>query len=102
MALWTTTRTLITHDMTIGVFAGAALQLGSLQPSVRLQTTPLTMNVQQVQSEAAMAATGGQWSAFLGSPDDRLPEMPPDGESEVPLHCRAQQHWWALHPKLSQ
>lgn len=38
------------------------------------------MNVQQVQSEAATAATGGQWDAFLGSPDDQLPEVPPDGE----------------------
>jgi hypothetical protein len=40
------------------------------------------MNIQQVQSAAAMAATGGQWSAFLGSPDDNLPEVPPDGEQE--------------------
>jgi hypothetical protein len=60
--------------------AGAQLQLGDLQPSVQLQTQPLTMTVQQVQSEAAMAATGGQWSALLGSPDDRLPELPPDGK----------------------
>jgi hypothetical protein len=60
--------------------AGAPLKLGDLQPSVQLQTQPLTMTVQQVQSEAAMAATGGQWSALLGSPDDRLPELPPDGK----------------------
>lgn len=60
--------------------AGAPLQLGDLQPFVRLQTQPLIMNVQQVQSAAAAAATGDQWSAFLGSPDDRLPEVPPDGE----------------------
>lgn len=60
--------------------AGAPLQLGDLQPSVQLQTQPLTMTVQQVQSETAMEATGGQWSALLGSPDDRLPELPPDGK----------------------
>lgn len=60
--------------------AGAPLQLGDLRPSVRLQTQPLTMDIQQVQSAAAMAATGGQWSASLGSPDDQLPEVPPDGE----------------------
>jgi hypothetical protein len=60
--------------------AGAPLQLEGLQPSVQLQTQPLTMSIQQVQSEAAIAATGGQWSASLGAPDDRLPEVPPDGE----------------------
>jgi hypothetical protein len=60
--------------------AGASLQLEGLQPSVRLQTQPITMSIQQVQSEAAMAATGGQWSASLGAPDDRLLEVPPDGE----------------------
>jgi hypothetical protein len=68
----------------VHVHAGAPLQLGGLRPSVQLQTQPLAMTVQQVQSEAAMAATGGQWSAMLGSPDDQLPEVPPDGENRFP------------------
>jgi hypothetical protein len=37
------------------------------------------MDVASVASEAADNATDGLWSATLGLPDDKLPEMPPDG-----------------------
>lgn len=60
--------------------AGAPLVLDGLSPSVRLATQPLSISVTSVSSEAANKATDGQWSATTGLPDDKLPEVPPDGK----------------------
>jgi hypothetical protein len=59
--------------------AGAPLVLDSMSASVSLETQPLVMDVASVASEAADNATDGLWSATLGLPDDKLPEVPPDG-----------------------
>jgi hypothetical protein len=50
-----------------------------MSASVPLATQPLVMDVASVASEAADNATDGLWSATVGLPDDRLPEVPPDG-----------------------
>ncbi|WIA22673.1 hypothetical protein OEZ86_009641 [Tetradesmus obliquus] len=60
-------------------FDGAPLMLDSMYASVPLATQPLVMDVVSVASAAADNATDGLWSATLGLPDDKLPEVPPDG-----------------------
>ncbi|KAF8063719.1 hypothetical protein HT031_003574 [Scenedesmus sp. PABB004] len=60
-------------------FDGAPLVLGGAPAAVPLATAPLVVSLSGVASPAAAAATGDQWSATLGLPDDRLPEVPPDG-----------------------
>lgn len=77
-------------------YDGATLQLGAdVPPSTRLQTQPLRMAVDRVDSAAAVAATGGQWSAFIGGPGDQLPEVPPDGACA----CSLLTHWQLDPPK---
>ncbi|KAF6261957.1 hypothetical protein COO60DRAFT_1458856 [Scenedesmus sp. NREL 46B-D3] len=60
-------------------FDGAPLVLGSISASVPLATQPLVMDVASVVSKAADSATDGLWGALIGLPDDKLPEVPPDG-----------------------
>lgn len=57
--------------------------LAGLSPSVRLATQPLSITVTSVISDGASKATDGQWSATTGLPDDKLPEVPPDGMQEA-------------------
>ncbi len=69
----------VSYAMHHPCYAGAPVLSAGLTPAVRLVTRPLEMQLTDVASAAASEATGGQWSGMLGLPDDRLPELPPDG-----------------------
>jgi len=58
---------------------GLPLTLAGSAPTVRLTTGPLEMTLGGVESDAALNATDGLWSADVGLEDDGLPEVPPGG-----------------------
>jgi hypothetical protein len=60
--------------------AGAPLDLAAWPARRRLTTTPLTMSLAGVTSDRADNYTGSFWDASTGTLNDRLPEVPPDGE----------------------
>lgn len=76
--------------------------LGDLSPSVRLATQPLSISITSISSEAADKATDNQWSATTGLPDDKLPEVPPDGEALQSLALRLSGPVWHVGIKALQ
>ena len=58
---------------------GLLLTLGGAPEQRVLITSPLSMSVSSVISELARNATGDMWSATIGMPTDKLPEVPSDG-----------------------
>lgn len=63
--------------------AGATLELGDAPSTVKLVSSPLSMGFMNIQSAEAMALTDNTWDAQTGLPDDKLPELPPDGEGQL-------------------
>ncbi|KAG2434208.1 hypothetical protein HXX76_007934 [Chlamydomonas incerta] len=63
---------------------GSSSAAGSSIPAlVRLATHPNSMWAAGVRSERAVALTGGLWDAMTGFPDEKLPEVPPDGRLQL-------------------
>eukprot|EP00210_Caulerpa_lentillifera_P009052 g8639.t1 len=65
-------------NLALRTFDGVPLTLDSPE-SVVLQTSGLSLRISDVTSERAEAATDNNWSAFVGTSRDVLPEVPPDG-----------------------
>ena len=64
--------------------AGAPLVLTGPK-SIAIKSNPIKMEIPDggVTSEFANKATDNQWNAYRGMSDDKFPEVPPDGESDL-------------------
>ncbi|KXZ56112.1 hypothetical protein GPECTOR_2g994 [Gonium pectorale] len=73
-------------------YDGLKLQLGSIPARRKLSSGNLYMSAGSITSDLAMNLTDNVWSAYQGAPDDKLPEMPPDGKLYLgfnnPVHLR--------------
>lgn len=64
------------------LLAGAPLVLTG-PPKVVISSSPITFDVANIASASANKATDDQWNAYRGMADDKFPEVPPDGKSNV-------------------
>ena len=56
------------------------LSLGDAPATRKLTSDSLNMAIEGVTSAHATNLTDGLWEANTGMPDDKVPEVPPDGE----------------------